>query len=301
MTKAHTVSPKGDPLLIGMVSAMVRVLPRGRGAFARQFGRLFFKYLQTCYVTTRYGAKLAVAPSSLDLIVTMINWGGSWEHWVYDTCKWIMPRDGVFFDIGANVGYMAIELLHEFPDARGVLFEPQPQLIGALNRSIELNRLHQRCQVLECALSDASGMARLNRFAHDGHASISRVGGAIGEIEVRTRTLDEVMERCTLPPPDVIKIDVEGHEGQMLKGGLHTLKAARPSLIFECSAKGQFDEIAALLRQAGHYRYFSAIGSYRPIRPILEEGEWQGKTDILAIEFSRRNELPSEFQPYFPT
>ncbi|MFM7640116.1 MAG: hypothetical protein ACKO45_00945, partial [Cyanobium sp.] len=68
---------------------------------------------------------------------------------------------------------MAIELLHQLPNARGVLFEPQPQLVKALNRSKELNAFKDRCQILECALSNASGSAYLNRFNHDGHASIS--------------------------------------------------------------------------------------------------------------------------------
>jgi len=290
---------EGDPLLVNMVSAITRILPRGRGAIPRLVGHLFSDYLQTCHITTRYGAKLAIAPSSLDLIATAINWGRSWEHWVYDTCRWIMPPEGVFYDIGANVGYMAIELLHQLPNTRGVLFEPQPQLVEALNRSKELNAFQDRCQILECALSNSSGLAYLNRFNHDGHASISNQSQLKEQIKVRSMTLDDAVEKYLLPLPDVIKIDVEGYEGNVLQGGLKTLEAARPSIIFECSTMGQFQEISAILRQVGDWRFFYALGSYRPLRQIPQNETLNGKTDILAIETARSTDLPQEFHPYF--
>ena len=75
------VDEVSDPPLVNIVSAIIRILPRGRGAVPRLVGHLFSDYLETCHITTRYGAKLAIAPSSLDLIATTINWGRSWEHW----------------------------------------------------------------------------------------------------------------------------------------------------------------------------------------------------------------------------
>lgn len=290
---------EADPPLVRMVSMVIRILPRGRGAIPRLIGSLFSDYLQTCHITTRYGAKLAIAPSSLDLIATTINWDRSWEHWVYDTCRWIMPPDGVFYDIGANIGYMSVELLHQLPHARGVLFEPQPQLVEALNRSKQLNAFLDRCQILDVALSDSSGSAYLNRFNHDGHASISNQSQQKNPIQVRIKTLDEAVKTDHLPLPDVIKIDVEGHEQNVLHGGLKTLAAARPSLILECSAMEQFQAISAILRQVGDWRFFHAEGSYRPLRPFLANEVLSKKTDILAIECSRSSTLPPEFHPYF--
>lgn len=295
----RSASSEGDPPFVNMVSAITRRLPRGRGAFPRLIGNLFPDYLKTCHITTRYGAKLAIAPSSLDLIATTINWGRSWEHWVYDTCRWIMPPEGVFYDIGANVGYFAIELMHQLPTTHGVLFEPQPQLVEALNRSKDLNEFHDRCRILECAVSNSTGSAYLNRFNHDGHASISRQSKEKEQIKVDIMTLDDAVKNYSLPLPDVIKIDVEGHESNVLQGGLKTLEAARPNIIFECSALAPFQEISTILRQVGDWRFFYALGSYRPLRQIPQNETLQGKTDILAVETNRSIQLPQEFHPYF--
>jgi FkbM family methyltransferase len=291
---------RADPFVLDVLAAVARLLPRGKGHFARIAGRILAGYLGECYVTTKYGAKLAIAPSSLDFYVTMKNWGGSWEHWVYDTCKWVMPRNGVFYDIGANVGYMGIELLHELPQTICVAFEPQNHLVRSLARSVLLNGLTSRIRVLKCALSDQSGAGRLTTFSHDGHASLSRKVSAakskVDELIVTVETLDEVVEKRSLPLPDLIKIDVEGHEASVLRGGSATLLAAKPNIVFECSGVEELRDTVGVLASIGNYQLFYAGGSYRPLARVDEEKSITEKVDVLAVEASRLQRLSSGFK-----
>lgn len=285
-----------DPSALAMIATIVRMLPRGRGVFARFFGRIMANYFRECYVTTKYGAKLAIAPSSLDFFVTMKNWGGSWEHWVYDSCKWVMPKKGIFYDIGANVGYMTIELMHEVTKATSVAFEPQETLTSALAKSVMLNGFQSRVQIIGCALSDHNGTAFLSLYAHDGHASLSCQGQEKGQVEVHTMTLDEAVKKNSLPHPDLIKIDVEGHEAAILRGGLETLRKSKPNVVFECSSEEQLHNIVEELLSIGDYQLFHAIGSYRPIKRFELDETILDKVDILAIETSRMAMLPSAFR-----
>lgn len=277
------IESNADPLLLNVIATAMRILPRGRGVFARWMGSTFANHLSSSHVTTRHGAKLAIAPSSLDLIATAKIWDNAWEYWVYDSCKWVMPPKGVLYDIGANVGYMSIEMLHQLSDCKAVMFEPRPALALALRRSIELNNLQDRACLQDIALSDRSGTASLNLFRHDGHASLSRNEASIKQITVPTLTLDEAVTRLQLPLPDVIKLDVEGHEISVLSGGEHTLRQARPSICFECSDHQQFQEIRNCLARCGNYVYLLATGSYRPIKALAVGELLAGKTDILAI------------------
>ena len=299
-SKPDSIESKADPLLLNAIAATMRILPRGRGVFARWMGSTFSSYLSSCHFTTRHGAKLAIAPSSLDLIATAKIWNNAWEHWVYDSCKWVMPPDGVIYDIGANVGYIAIEMLHELSGCKGVLFEPQPPLAKALRRSIELNNFQDRALLQEIALSDSRGTASLNLFRHDGHASLSRNDASIKQINVSTITLDEAVQELHLPLPDVIKLDVEGHEISVIAGGERVLTQARPSICFECSDNQQFREIRNRLARCGDYTFLLAAGSYRPITTISDGDSLSGKTDILAIESTRRDQLPPALQALFP-
>jgi FkbM family methyltransferase len=290
---------RGDPASINLIAWITRLLPRGRGAFPRWVGKTFSSYFSKCYFTTRHGAKLAIPPSSLDLIIRTKIWNNSWEHWVFDTCQWVLPANGVVYDIGANVGYMAIELLHKFPHAKGILFEPQPLLDIAIQHSINLNHFNDRAKLPAVALSDCNGSAALHLFNHDGHASLARSTSYQNKIDVPTSTLDQAVLSSALPPPDVIKIDVEGHENTVFIGGANTLRAAKPSIIFECSDDIQFKNIQATLAGCGDYKFVKAIGSYRPVELVESFQSLAGKTDILAVERSRQNNLPAPLAALF--
>ena len=108
-------------------------------------------------------------------------------------------------------------------------FEPNPKLAGFLTRVVSPN-----VHVENVALSDRNGTATLfapRQVGRDALATLSaeQLGNDARRIEVSLRRLDEYrLERV-----EFIKIDVEGHEFEVLKGAEETLARCTPTLLIE--------------------------------------------------------------------
>ena len=273
-----------------------KITPRGKGAIARFLGRLLRPAFKDRFITTRYGAKLVINYRNLDFYATMFRWDNSWEHWVFDTAHWLLPDQGTFYDIGANVGYMGLEMLQRKPLSKLVCFEPIPALASLNRQSIRLNGFDSRAQVFECALSDVSKADQpLSIPEHQGHASLESEFEQPGSdrIQVQLRRLDDLVAEQHLPLPDVIKIDVEGHEVPALTGALETLSASQPHVLFEANNDEQFKEVKNILAGVADYQYFYANGSYRPLLPVADKQDSGHKFDVIAINI-QRDDLPQD-------
>jgi len=104
----------GDNLFpVKLAQLWAKHVPRGKGWFPRVIGRLFADSIH-CWIATKRGARLAVVPCSLDAFAAISNQGGTWNEHVFNTCARFLGKGRVFYDIGANVGYMAIEMAQLF-------------------------------------------------------------------------------------------------------------------------------------------------------------------------------------------
>jgi FkbM family methyltransferase len=170
----------------------------------------------------------------------------------------------VVYDVGANVGLMSLVLAgHRVePRVRIHSFEPEPANFHHLSRNIELNGLAQRVIPHQLALGATDGEAELfvRGGAGEGRHSLASARGSTGSIRVPLRTLAS-FARSVEDPPDFLKIDVEGAEGQVLAGLEPLLPHARPRELFiEIHPKGDGDRmpdgsaIADWLTQRGYER-----------------------------------------------
>lgn len=137
-------------------------------------------------------------------------------------------RHGLVVDIGANEGAFSAGVLAVAPDAEIIAAEP-----GPAPRSRMQARLGALPNVTihDVAVSAVSGTAMLHLTAHDHNASLHVPRPEMreaGELEVRTVTLDELVDDRTV---DVLKIDVQGSEMDVLGGGDATLARTRSVLI----------------------------------------------------------------------
>lgn len=171
------------------------------------------------------------------------------------------------WDVGANVGLWSLFLASLTPPVeRVVCFEPDPYNLRFLRRNCELNALSGRMTVRDVALSSEAGQATFFADAVTGKTgSLEEGSDFIGQyygakrspITVTLTTIDLEVENGA-PPPDFMKVDVEGHELDLLKGARRTLESRHPALIMEVTRNAE--EVNRFLRDLGYNLYDPATG-----------------------------------------
>jgi len=142
-----------------------------------------------------------------------------------------------FLDVGANIGLISLNVLREIPDAKIFCFEPGPHQSELLDKTINLNNLDKNIRLFKFALGDKTGEFQFatHRSLHtsgDGFFDTQRAGKC-KFIKVRMDTLDSWWKSSGSYPIKVIKIDTEGAELWVLRGGRELIKQCRPMIILE--------------------------------------------------------------------
>lgn len=157
-------------------------------------------------------------------------------------------REGdVFFDVGANIGLVSLIVAHQPRFRDGVVhgFEPEPRNLEHMRRNIAANDLTARVHAHDVALSKEEGTAELfvRGKAGEGRHSLVSERGSTGAIQVTLTTMESFC-RSRDVLPTVVKIDVEGAEGEVLAGMTDLLKRHRPREMFmEIHNKGGEDKM----------------------------------------------------------
>lgn len=155
-------------------------------------------------------------------------WLGTYERDKVHLLSRFVKPGMVAYDIGANAGYYTLLLSRLVgPSGKVYSFEPLPANLVNLTHHVLENRL-TNCHVVQGAASDRNGLAPFQIAAS---SSMGSIGGADSALQVSTFTLDSLVESASLPPPDFVKMDVEGAEGLVLAGALDILRS-RPSTWF---------------------------------------------------------------------
>lgn len=139
-----------------------------------------------------------------------------------------MRPDDVFWDVGANVGYYSCGVAEISASVQVIAFEPNPVAVKVLERNLKLNGL-SNVEIREMALADSTGTSTFGPVEVDNPTGVAGFATGSGDeyIDIRTATGDSLVEEGEVPSPDIVKIDVEGVEGQVLKGCESVLKECR--------------------------------------------------------------------------
>jgi FkbM family methyltransferase len=121
-------------------------------------------------------------------------------------------------------------------------FEPLADNLSLLWQHVRLNRL-SNVAVHPTAVSDSHGRSR---FALGGNRSTGKLD-CQGDLEVDVVTLDEFVFGAHNPPPNLIKIDVEGGEGRVLRGAQRLLRTHHPVIFLATHGKEVHQECCELL------------------------------------------------------
>ncbi len=121
-----------------------------------------------------------------------------------------VPQNGVFLDIGSNIGVYSFYIAAKRKDMRIFAFEPTPRVYAKLSFNLTTNKLTDRVTALNLALSDQKGEMQFNTQLE------SLVLGE-ADTTVETDTLLNVLTDYDIQVIDAMKIDVEGAEDKILR------------------------------------------------------------------------------------
>ena len=174
-------------------------------------------------------------------------WLGSYEIAQHRAFAEEIRPGQVVYDLGANVGfYTLIAARRAGSTGRVVAFEPLERNLRYLRRHLAVNGV-TNTTVVAAAVSGTAGVAGLDASRGPSMARLSRQRADSVEVV----TLDHVARARRLPDPNVMKIDVEGGELDVLRGGEQLLRRARPTLFVSTHSTDLHRGCAAWLRDAG--------------------------------------------------
>jgi FkbM family methyltransferase len=167
----------------------------------------------------------------------------------YDRHPEFIPQSGwTVFDVGANIGVFTV--LQAMHGARVFSFEPNPDSYSRLSRNVTANNLSDHVQLFPTALGDEHGMGSLcviNGGTTGGVVTPANGETSVSGVAVPIATLDEVA--CALPELsiDLLKIDAEGSEVAILRGGERVLDHVQRIIVeyHSCNLLNQVREILA--------------------------------------------------------
>ena len=210
------------------------------------------------------GVSLLLAEPDVDMVARDVFWGGGKPQARADarllrTVELLCAGECTFLDIGSYDGIFALVAARSSEQARAIAFEIVPENFLLIWRNIIGNDLASRVDARLLGIADKQGTMRMPaRLGLSSLASSMSIGSRFQSgVAVPLDTLDNVV-------PDivgslVIKIDVEGFEAAVFRGGVETLRRLRPDIICEfLPAATEIDAIEALLKPLG-YRFFQSL------------------------------------------
>ena len=167
-------------------------------------------------------------------------------------------------DIGANIGVYSYFLARRCP--RVVAYEPNPRVAERLRRAAAGN-----VEVVRRGLSDRPGRATLSVPIIDGRQvhGLGRLAPN-GNEQPATRFEVELARLDDEPLTDVgfIKIDVEGHEESVVRGGERLIRRDRPVILVEIEQRHTPTPVADIfgrIESLGYEGFFLKSGKLRPV------------------------------------
>ena len=171
-----------------------------------------------------------------------LPYGGGPENEEYFK-EFILKEGHCFIDIGTNTGGWTVQASRFYDQVYG--FEANPLIQEVLENNLSLNRIHNVISY-PIAVGDKEEKKDLLIYSKNGQDSFLpyHVGlhSTDRKIQVQIETLDSF-----LLEPDVIKIDTEGYEIPVIKGGMETIAHSKPVLCIETHDEKDSDIIQSIL------------------------------------------------------
>lgn len=236
---------------------------------------------------------------------------GAYGDWTIKLLSEFLPEDGIILDIGANIGGFTLPLAKAIAP-QGVVFayEPDFQNVSQLQINTELNQL-DNVVVLPLALQDDFLTAKVSLYVRRSADNVGLVNRGLSTIlrmptyNVRkekafSSTIDAQVRKHRMPKVDFIKIDVEGAEFKVLRGGYRTIAKYRPIILYEFSTI--IDEMTKTKSSIRAFNYLKHMGyrQYEMIKgkPLTELNELDRDIPLSNILCFHESNLPESLKSH---
>jgi FkbM family methyltransferase len=226
---------------------------------------------------------------------------GSFQRDLLTTIKVLVPRDGVFVDVGANVGALTLPVADYLDRGHVYAVEPTDFAFARLRQNVALNpAISARVTTIQSFVgSETSSASNLVAYSswpvsgcddgkqHPVHKGVPQPA-ACGEV-----TLDALIDARRIQTVSLVKIDTDGHEFSVLSGATQCLQRQRPAIIFEACEyllvppRETFDDFVRLF--ASHDYTICERKAFQPItrQDFFRTCPAGGGLDLLALPNER--------------
>ena len=168
-----------------------------------------------------------------------------WDIYAHNIIDKYLKDNATILDIGANIGSHTLYWANERNAKMVHAFEPLPYSFEILKKHIELNNLEKKVKIYPYGLSDEVVRTKIAQFHEINIGGTSFKKQEDGDYEFKPLDSLELKEKI-----DLIKIDVEGAEMEVLRGGIETIKKNKPIIVIESFDKK--DQVDAFLFALGY-------------------------------------------------
>jgi len=176
--------------------------------------------------------------------------------------------DPVFYDIGANVGYVSIAV-SQLTKAKVLAFEPIPEHQERLRSHMEINHI-KGIELFPYAVAEKTGVIEFSNSPGSEGNTYKKESAMFtpGKVfKVNCVSVDEFISDSH-PVPHLLKIDVEGAELDVLHGAINTIRTHRPHILLathDCHIAGIKDKCLEFLKAERYdLREVGAEGKHLP-------------------------------------
>jgi FkbM family methyltransferase len=237
----------------GIKIRFLKTIKKNRGYFDISGVKMFLDYLE---------------PIDRELIITQ-----KYEEKEINFLKKLYNSDAFefFLDVGANCGYYSVNLANEFNNLKVVAFEPNKDAFTKFSNTLKVNpKLKKRIKINNFGLSNSSGQLEMTSLEKFGHL---QSGGSTIVNESEKKFINTKIFKCNFKIGKevirlknkklCIKIDVEGHEYNVIEGLKELLEKNKVILQIEITKKS-FKKTDNFLANIG----------YKSFNKFFGRGQW---------------------------
>lgn len=154
----------------------------------------------------------------------------TFEPGFLDSFETALPRSRCVLDIGGYIGLYTLTAATAPNRPVVAVFEPNTRNFASIQANLALNGV-EGVRMYPCAVGREEGTVRISGAV--GETASVLAEGAGGGTATGLVSIDALVRRGEIPPPDLIKIDVEGYELHVAQGLEETLRLHRPLVLVE--------------------------------------------------------------------